>query len=94
MSLYRVSLLSLAAVLLSAAVACAMAQAAKRDGSGLGAMRAYSECAPDVVLMDFMMPHYNGVTAARQILSRDPGARVVLISGMSDTSELQWAGCV
>ena len=58
---------------------------------GLGAMRAYSECAPDLVLMDFMMPKYNGVTAARQILSKDPGARVVLISGLSDTSELQWA---
>jgi CheY-like chemotaxis protein len=58
---------------------------------GLGAMRAYSKCAPDAVLMDFMMPHYNGVTATRQILSRDPGARVVLISGMPDTNELRWA---
>ena len=58
---------------------------------GLGAMRAYSECAPDVVLMDFMMPNYNGVTAARQILSKDPGARVVLITGMPDTHELQVA---
>ena len=58
---------------------------------GLGAMRAYSECAPDVVLMDYRMPQFNGVTAARQILSKDPGARVVMISGLPDTRELQWA---
>ena len=58
---------------------------------GLAAMRAYSECAPDVVLMDYLMPNYNGVTAARQILSKDPGARVVLITGMPDTHELQVA---
>ena len=58
---------------------------------GLGAMRAYSECAPDVVLMDFIMPIYNGVTATRQILSKDPGACVVIISGLADTRELQWA---
>lgn len=58
---------------------------------GLGAMRAYSECAPDVVLMDFMMPNFNGVTAARQILSKDPGARVVLITGLPDTHDLQIA---
>src|SRR5436190_8701174 len=37
---------------------------------GLDVMRAYSRCAPDVVLMDFIMPHYNGVTATRQILSK------------------------
>jgi CheY-like chemotaxis protein len=58
---------------------------------GLGAMKAYTECAPDVVLMDYLMPNFNGVTATRQILSKDPGARVVLITGMPDTRELQWA---
>lgn len=58
---------------------------------GLGVMRAYGECAPDVVLMDFRMPQFNGVTAARQIISKDPGARVVMISGLPDTRELQWA---
>jgi len=58
---------------------------------GLGAMKAYTECAPDVLLMDYMMPNYNGVTAARQILSKDPGARVLLITGISDTRDLQIA---
>lgn len=58
---------------------------------GLDVMRAYSRCAPDVVLMDFIMPHYNGVTATRQILSKAPNARVVIISGMPDTDRLQLA---
>jgi two-component system chemotaxis response regulator CheY len=58
---------------------------------GLGAMHAYSECEPDVVLMDFRMPQFNGVTATRHILSKDTRARVVLISGLPDTSELQLA---
>ena len=45
------------------------------NSGGLATIRAYNECAPDVVLLDYMMPNYNGVTAARQIISKDPGAR-------------------
>jgi CheY-like chemotaxis protein len=52
-------------------------------------MGAYEACAPDLVLMDFMMPHYNGVTAARHILIRQPGARVMIMSGFPDTKKLQ-----
>ncbi len=58
---------------------------------GLAAMKAYTECAPDVVLLDFMMPNFNGVTAARQILSKDPAARVVLITGLPDAHDLHVA---
>lgn len=61
------------------------------NSGGLATIRAYNECAPDVVLMDYMMPNYNGVTAARQIISKDPGARVVLMTGMRNTPELQMA---
>ena len=56
---------------------------------GLDVMRAFDRCAPDVVLMDFIMPHYNGVTATRQILSKEPNARVVIITGLPDTNKLQ-----
>ena len=56
---------------------------------GLNVMRAYSECRPDVVMMDIMMPNLNGVTSTRQILSKDPDARVVMMSGMLDTKALQ-----
>lgn len=58
---------------------------------GADVMGAYDKCAPDVVLMDFMMPHYNGVTAARQILSKQPSARVVIMSGLPDPKKLKIA---
>ena len=50
---------------------------------------AYFQHGPDVVLMDFMMPHFNGVTAARQLLAKVPGARVVIMSGMPETDKIQ-----
>jgi len=52
-------------------------------------MEAYYKCGPDVVLMDFMMPQFNGVTAAQQLILRQPGARVVIMSGIHDTTKLQ-----
>jgi CheY-like chemotaxis protein len=55
-------------------------------GSGLEAIQAYSKLRPDVVLMDYLMPRLNGATACRNILSRHPGARVILVTGLS-TSE-------
>ncbi len=56
---------------------------------GLSVMLAYNDCIPDIVLMDVMMPHLNGITSTRQILSKDPEARVILMSGMLDTVSLQ-----
>ena len=31
--------------------------------------------------MDYWMPKLNGATACRNILAKDPGARVILVSG-------------
>jgi CheY-like chemotaxis protein len=56
---------------------------------GLSVMRAYTRCQPDVVLMDFMMPQFNGLTAARHILSKDPDACIILMSGLPDVRELR-----
>jgi CheY-like chemotaxis protein len=61
------------------------------NSGGLDVMRAHSRCLPDVVLMDFIMPHYNGVAATRQILSMEPAARVVVMSGLPDTNKLKLA---
>jgi CheY-like chemotaxis protein len=55
---------------------------------GLSVMQAYDDCQPDAVMMDVMMPRLNGVTSARQILSKHPGARIVLMSGMLHTAPL------
>src|ERR1041385_8027320 len=48
--------------------------------SGAEAIHAYHTCRPDVVLMDFSMAKLNGGTAARYILTEDPGARIVFVS--------------
>lgn len=50
-------------------------------GSGVEAIQAYGEHHPDLVLMDYWMPKLNGATACRNILAKDPTARVILVSG-------------
>jgi two-component system chemotaxis response regulator CheY len=50
-------------------------------GSGLEAIRAYDRHHPDVVLMDYYMPKFNGATACRNIVAKYPTARVILVSG-------------
>jgi two-component system, chemotaxis family, chemotaxis protein CheY len=52
-------------------------------GSGVEAIQAYSHHRPDVVLMDYWMPKLNGATACRNIVAKDPTARIILVSGWS-----------
>jgi DNA-binding response OmpR family regulator len=56
---------------------------------GSDVLAAYDKCAPDAVLIDFIMPYYNGVIAARRILDKHPKACVVIISGLPDTDKLR-----
>lgn len=61
-------------------------------GSGWEAIQAYSRLKPDVVLMDYSMPRLNGATAARMILSKDPAARIILVSGAATPAQLDGIG--
>ncbi|MFL6590342.1 MAG: response regulator [Chthoniobacterales bacterium] len=63
-------------------------------GSGLEAIQAYDRHKPDVVLMDFWMAKLNGATACRNIVSKDPGAKVILVSGWSPTQHPQDSGAI
>src|SRR3954451_18792037 len=63
-------------------------------GSGFEAIQAYSRHQPDVVLMDYWMSKLNGATACRNILAKDPSARVILVSGWSHLEDLAYAGAV
>jgi two-component system, chemotaxis family, chemotaxis protein CheY len=55
-------------------------------GSGVEAIQAYNLHRPDVVLMDYWMPKLNGATACRNIVAKDPTARVILISGWAPSN--------
>ncbi len=63
-------------------------------GSGLEAIHAYNKHKPDVVLMDYRMSRLNGATACRNILAKNPDARVILVTGSSELSELSQSGAM
>ena len=49
---------------------------------GLDVLPAYDQFHPDVVLMDVMMPRFNGFTISHALLSRNPALKLVLCSGV------------
>jgi DNA-binding NarL/FixJ family response regulator len=51
-------------------------------GDGLEAVRLYEERRPDVVLMDVVMPHCDGIEATKRIIAIDPSARVIALTGV------------
>jgi CheY-like chemotaxis protein len=51
---------------------------------GLEVIRRYGQFEPDVVLLDIMMPRFNGLTVCHALLSRDPDAKIVFVSGKVD----------
>jgi len=61
-------------------------------GSGLEAIQAYNRHHPDLVLMDYWMPKLNGATACRNILAKDPNARIILITAWSSSDETSVSG--
>ena len=63
-------------------------------GSGLAAIQAYTREKPDVVLMDYSMPQLNGATACRMIMSKDPAARIIIVTGGAHTKAITESGAV
>jgi two-component system chemotaxis response regulator CheY len=53
-------------------------------GDGEEAVRLYDELRPDVVLMDILMPHVDGLLALQRIIARHPDARVVMYSALDE----------
>jgi DNA-binding NarL/FixJ family response regulator len=50
----------------------------------LDALQNYSVWDPDVVLMDRGMPKMDGITCARKIVEKDPGAKIIIVSGYEE----------
>ena len=53
-----------------------------RDGEA--AVRAASELAPDVVVLDVMMPNKDGIEACREIIESLPDTRVVMLTASTE----------
>jgi two-component system, chemotaxis family, chemotaxis protein CheY len=62
--------------------------------SGLEAIQAYAQHQPDLVLMDYRMPKLNGATACRNILSKDPAARIILVTAWSPSDDSSKSGAI
>jgi NarL family two-component system response regulator LiaR len=55
---------------------------------GAEAVAAARAVAPDVVLMDLVMPTMNGIDALRQILSDQPGVRILVLTSFATDDQV------
>jgi DNA-binding NarL/FixJ family response regulator len=58
---------------------------------GVFALNQVNALTPDVVLMDIGMPRLDGIEATRRIVTADPGARIVILTGDTDQTKVQQA---
>lgn len=50
--------------------------------NGEEALAKYKEVAPDVVLMDILMPKVDGVSAIKSIIEYDPNAKIIVVTAV------------
>jgi NarL family two-component system response regulator LiaR len=59
------------------------------EGSnGVEAVALASQCQPDVILMDLVMPEMDGVAAAQQILERNPDTRILILTSFGEDDKV------
>jgi two-component system chemotaxis response regulator CheY len=56
--------------------------------NGEEAVVRFTELKPDVVTLDITMPEKDGLTALKEILTLDPGARIVMCSALGQESKV------
>ncbi len=59
--------------------------------NGAEAVRLTRQLQPDVVLMDLKMPEMDGVAATREIRSKHPGVRVIVLTSFAEDNMVQGA---
>lgn len=50
--------------------------------NGVEAVEKYKALSPDLVTMDMVMPEMDGITAVREIVASDPGAKIIMCTSM------------
>ncbi len=83
----------LARVLADSVTACGHDVVSTVTGGGLAVIQAFARCQADVVLLDIMMPRFNGLTVCHALLSRKPDAKVIFVSGSADKTDPFVTGC-
>jgi two-component system chemotaxis response regulator CheY len=58
---------------------------------GEEAVRMYDALQPDFVTMDITMPNLDGITATSRILSKDPEARIIMVSALGQERKVKEA---
>ncbi len=58
-----------------------------KGNNGLEAVRLYKKLKPDFVLLDMLMPYYDGFYGLRKILEYNPHAKVVIVSASINQDE-------
>lgn len=56
----------------------------REAGHCLAALEQIAAAPPDLVILDVHLPEINGIEGARRILARQPGLKVMMLSGDSD----------
>ena len=56
--------------------------------NGAQAVTKYAELKPDVTTMDITMPEKDGISALKEILAADPGAKIVMCSALGQEAKV------
>ncbi|KAA3648419.1 MAG: response regulator [Chloroflexi bacterium] len=54
--------------------------------NGVNAISQYTSETPDVVLMDITMPEMDGLTAVKEICTKDPQAQIIMLTALGQES--------
>jgi two-component system chemotaxis response regulator CheY len=58
---------------------------------GLDAVDKYKQHKPDLVTMDIVMPHMDGIEAVKNIVASDSGAKVIMVTAVGQDSKVKEA---
>ena len=56
--------------------------------NGREAVKKYEELRPDIVFMDIVMPELDGIETVKSIMSKDPGAKIIMCSSLAQQNKV------